>query len=193
MFGLVKESVPARFQRTFEGRPFDTCDYCRTSLRAQGVRYLVMKYHDDSELRSELAVCRACSTTLKQGYSAESKESLKQVYDQVYVEKRLNILVHADPEADLATLMTSQCSLCGVPRGQVSEWFEYALCEGEQLIYYTHPSMVCAACSFKVYNSLSAESKEQKRRFFEQHFGYYPPGGQSIDAQNRTRSLWLMG
>jgi hypothetical protein len=35
--------------------------------------------------------------------------------------------------------------------------------------------MVCGPCALRVYDSLSKETKEAKRRFFERHFG--PPPG----------------
>jgi hypothetical protein len=176
VLGTCREPVPARFHRSFAEEPFNSCEYCRQPLRVPGTLYTISKYYAEEALRQEIAVCRRCSSALKAGYSEKSLLVLKNTYNREYVNRRVQILLQAGDGDDRTSLMTACCSLCHRPREQLAEYLEYALCEGDELIYYTHPSVVCAQCTMRLYNSLSIQTREHKRRFFQEQYGYPPPG-----------------
>gem|GEM_PF-2402583 len=190
VLGLSREKIPLKFQREFEGKPFENCEYCRTPLQVEGKRYLVFKYYVGGELRQELAVCHACRTELKNGYSEESKATLKKIYNDAYVAGRLEILFQLNENDNRYLAMTEKCALCQTLKIELSEFFEYAWCEGDELVYYTQPSLICSKCAQSVYNQLSAETKDHKRKFYEKHYGYPPPNVSSNDLTDIANSLW---
>lgn len=182
LLGLLREKIPTRFERTFEGRPFDTCSYCGKPLRAPDCYYLVTKYYSQGELQAEVAICQSCRQGMKLGYSQESLRALEQIYGADYQARRFEVLEAAGAEERIEKMLAN-CALCGRSRAELETWFEYALCEGEELIFLTQPSMVCEACTIRVNDQLSEETRRHKRRFFDQHFGFPPPEG--------VREEWL--
>jgi hypothetical protein len=190
VMGMCREKIPVRFYRTFEDRPFDTCGYCHKSIRVENTWYLIMKYYAEHELKAEIAICNDCSSELKQGYSEESKLALRKIYSNEYVNRRLQILFQAEEGDDKTTLMTSKCAICNEDREFVSEYFEYAHCVGEAIVFYTGPSMICDRCTMKIYDSLSSQTKDHKSRFFQKHFGFPPPGTNLEDPVDREFGFW---
>ena len=174
ILGLCREHIPIRFYRTFEDRLFDTCSYCHKPLLMDDTIYLIAKYYSGGELREEIVFCRTCSSQLRQGYSSESQQMLKQLYNAEYVRKRLKMLVEASENDDKVELMTSFCALCSINRTEAIEYFEYALCKGDEIMFYTHPSMICSKCTIQVYDRLSTQTKDHRHRFFEEQFGFPP-------------------
>lgn len=177
LFGLCREAIPRRFYRAFEDKLFDACSYCRRPLLIEGLRYLIMKYYAGSDLLQEIAICHQCSLDLKRGYSNESRQALQAIYDNKYVQRRLSILFDAEENDDRVALMTSHCSICLIGKEAIQEHFEYTYCENNNIVFYTHPSIVCDKCTLQIYNSLSEQTRDYKRRFFENHFGFPPHSG----------------
>ena len=188
LLGLLREKIPTRFERTFEGRPFDTCSYCGQSLRTPESYYLVTKYYSQGELQAEVAICQSCRRGMKLGYSEASKHALEQIYGADYQAQRFEILETAEREERLERMLAT-CALCGQSRSELETWFEYALCEDEELIFITHPSVICEACTIRINDQLSEETRRHKRRFFEQHFGFPPPEGMREEWRAVMESL----
>jgi hypothetical protein len=136
----------------------------------------VTKYYSKGELQAEVAICQACRQGMKLGYSQASLRALEQVYDAGYQARRFMILESVRAEERLESMLAN-CALCSQSRAELETWFEYALCEGEELIFLTQPSMICEACTIRINDQLSEETRRHKRRFFEQHFGFPPPEG----------------
>jgi hypothetical protein len=154
VLGLCRETIPPVFYRTFEDKPFDVCIFCHRPLLIDGSRYLIMKYYAGGELIQEMAVCHQCSSELRFGYSDESKQALKAIYDNAYVQRRLSILLQAKENDDRVALMTNQCSICQISKENLEEYFRYAYCENNEIVFYTHPSMACHKCTLLIYLSL---------------------------------------
>jgi hypothetical protein len=60
LLGSWRETIPVRFHRTFAGRPFETCDYCRRQVRRPGTSYIVNKYCEEGQLKQETVQCHIC-------------------------------------------------------------------------------------------------------------------------------------
>jgi hypothetical protein len=170
--GYLWDKVPRQFHRAFEDKPFDACDFCRKGLLADGVGYIVHKYYADNELRQETAVCLECLDELRRSYSQESLQILARIFDKSLFDARFGVV--ASKRENKAEFLTRQCLLCGAGKDQITTYFEYAYCDGEEIIYYTHPFMMCEPCALKVYEALSEETKDARRRFFRRHFGLPP-------------------
>lgn len=172
--GYLWGKVPRQFYRQFEDRPFDACDFCRKFLLADGVGYSVHKYYAAGELKQEFAVCDECSDGLRRSYSKESLQTLDDTFGMARTlsEQRARILLLKQP--DKVERLTRHCLLCGAAKDQVPGYIEDAYCDGEEIVYWTFPLMICEPCAIKVHESLSLETKEVRRRFFTRHFGYPP-------------------
>ena len=172
--GLLWDKVPRQFYRSFEDRPFDACDFCHKPLRADGVGYAVNKYYSGGELRQEFAVCVECSEELRRSYSKASLQTLEDTFSvsKIVTEARVKLLMYQGP--DKCEQLTRCCALCGARKDEVRAYIESAYCDGEEIIYWNFPLMICEPCAVRVHESLSAETKEARRRFFTRHFGYPP-------------------
>jgi hypothetical protein len=190
VLGACREPIPARFYRTFEDKQFDMCVYCHAPLLAIDTQYTIAKFYSRGELKEEIAVCRNCQSQMKEGYSAESLNTLKSIYSEAYVRQRLDILFQAEAGEDRVARMLAECSICSTPKDEVAASFEYALCQGNELVLYTHPSMVCDKCTLRIYDSLSEQTRDHKRRFMEEHFGF-PPSGSKV-RESDVESLHLL-
>jgi hypothetical protein len=51
----AREPVPAHFHRSFEGRPFEACDFCGKARLEPAASYTVNKYFAQGTLRQEIA------------------------------------------------------------------------------------------------------------------------------------------
>jgi hypothetical protein len=76
-------------------------------------------------------------------------------------------------QSEIPRRLTENCLFCSRAKSEVSEYFEYALCEGNELLCAVYPSMQCGGCMRKVVNSLSTDTLDMRRKFFQKHFG--PP------------------
>ncbi len=170
--GPRRGPIPHRFERTFEGRPFHHCDFCRRPLRRPGTVYMIIKYHAENELSQELAICQACMADLRKGYSEQSLRATEAHYAGERMQERRNLVREiAEPDADA---LTHRCWRCTEERTQVSQSFDYALCDGEQMLYAAYPFMQCGDCTLELARALSDETLEFRQRFFENHFGLPP-------------------
>jgi hypothetical protein len=189
MLGSSREPVPARYQRTFEERPFDTCDFCGAPLLVPGRRYTVIKLYSAGELRQEMALCSGCGRELRKGYSAESEEAMAQIFAQVPVARRA--MVAADEGADRMEKLAGRCVLCDLPREEAKTHVEYALCEANEIVYSFHPFAVCDDCIVRIYDALSQKTKDAERRFYDDHFGFPPPGTPSLERVPERLPVWV--
>jgi hypothetical protein len=112
-------------------------------------------------------------TRLRRSYSQQSLRTLADTFPSSLFSGQIELAWTQGH--DRAELMTRHCLLCRTPKGQAEIYFEYAYCDGEDILYHANPFMMCGPCALRVYDSLSKETKEAKRRFFERHFG--PPPG----------------
>jgi hypothetical protein len=193
MLGNCREPIPLRFYRTFEDELFDVCGYCGSPLLDADLYYTIAKVFFEGQLREEIAVCRNCQSGMKEGYSIESLSALKSIYSETYLQRRLEILYRTGADEDRVANMLAQCSICSAPRDESTTYIEYALCMRTDLVFYTHPSMVCEKCALHIYNSLSEQTKEHKRRFMQEHFGFPPPDSSVQEEDAKKLPIWLLG
>jgi hypothetical protein len=195
ILGSSRQPVPPRYHRTFEEKPFDTCDFCAQPLLAPDTRYTVTKFFSGGELSQELAICSGCGDELRKGYSAESQEASAQIFAEVPVARRAlrasqEGVDHAD-RVELVEEMTGRCLLCDTPREEANSHVEYALCEGTEIVYSFYPIAVCDDCLIRIYDALSEKTKEAGRRFYDDHFGFPPPGAPSLQRRPERMPVWI--
>ena len=170
----VREPLPVRYHRTFEDRPFDSCDYCHKPLLVPYAGYVITKLVIEGELRQEIAMCTACHQGLTQRYSDESRAVLDRTFSGIMLARR-----QAVPPAGgsgRVEVMTRHCLLCGVDRAKTTAYVEYAACESNEIVYGEFPYMLCEQCLRAVHMSLSEQTREERGRFDKEHFGFPPPG-----------------
>lgn len=172
IIGSWRGPIPIRFHRSFADEPFGRCDYCRRLLLVPGTGYTINKYYVQGELNQETAHCRACRQKLRGGYSEESLKSQRRMWSGIATMERLDI--SSDPGIDRASILTSRCILCGLPKEEAEVHCEYAYCEGHEVVYYVHPMMVCGGCLLRLFNALSEKTRDHRRRYFEGHYGLPP-------------------
>lgn len=175
ILGGWRDDIPVRFYRTFADEPFMTCDYCRRPLLEPGTRYVISKVYAGGELLQELAQCYGCRQELKSGDSQASTTAIAQLFAQATKSQRF--AVAADPTLDRPAMLMRNCLLCGVSNEHVSTYVEYAYCEGREIVYYVHPSMVCEDCLVHLHDALSEETKDHRRRWQQKHYGFPPCWG----------------
>jgi hypothetical protein len=195
ILGSSRAPVPPRYHRTFEEVPFDTCDFCGKPLLVPDTRYTVTKFFSGGELSQELAICSGCGDELRKGYSAESQEASAQIFASVPVARRAlqasqGEIDHAD-RVEVAEEMTCRCLLCDAPREEAKAHVEYALCEGTEIVYSFYPITLCDDCMIRIYDALSEKTKEAGRRFYDDHFGFPPPGAPSLQRQPERMPIWV--
>jgi hypothetical protein len=183
----IRLPIPAQFHRTFEDRPFDTCDFCGRALRVTGTRYMIAKYYSAGELRQEVSLCAETMGALRKCYSEPSLKSMEQWYSPKLISARMEFA--RSLRGDLPQQLTERCVFCSRPKSELSEYFEYAQCEGSELLCLTYPSMQCGGCTLKILNSLSAPTLEMRRRFFEEHFGLPPNVNLGVWAESELSAL----
>ena len=189
ILGSSREPVPLRYQRTFEEKPFETCDFCARPLLSPGTRYTVTKFYAGGELSQEMAICSDCGKELRQGYSAESQEASAQIFAAVPIAHRA--LIAADDSVDRIEEMAGRCLLCDATREEAESHVEYALCEANEIVYSFYPIAVCEGCMLRIYDALSEKTKEAGRRFYDDHFGFPPPGAPSLERRPERMPVWL--
>lgn len=170
--------IPEHFERTFEVGRFEACDFCRRPLLQNGEYYMIIKYHTEGELKQEMAICQHTMTELGSGYSAHSSSATRDFYlvgELVAHQARLR----ERPSMPLDQIL-DRCWRCSKPRSEVDQWFDYAAFDGKQMLVNTYPFMQCGECTVELVRSLSPETVEMRRRFFEIYFGP-PPGGYLLE------------
>jgi hypothetical protein len=171
--GGWREPIPERYHRAFEGRPFDTCDFCRRPLLVPGTQYVVSKVYTLGELQQETVMCDGCRAELTAHDSDESRQTMERIFETVRRSERL--ATAALRGTDRAERMTERCVLCGLPKAGADWYIEHARCESNEIVYYMHPFVVCHTCTLRIHDQLSEQTRGERGRFYERHFGFPPP------------------
>lgn len=172
VLGSWRETIPETFHRSFAGKPFQRCDYCRRRLVVRGTSYIINKYYEEGDLKQETVQCRDCREGLGAGYSEESLESLRRLWSGVLSSERLEIA--ANPGVDRTSILTGRCILCGLAKEEASVHCEYAYCEGQEIVFLVHPLTICGECLVHLFDALSEKTKDYRRRYSERHYGLPP-------------------
>lgn len=178
VMGAQRGPIPQRYQRTFEERPFEACDFCAKPLLEAGTRYTITKVHVEGELRQELAICLDCTAILEQGYSEQSRRATQWLLFDFAPGTRLRAAMRED--GDPIERMTRSCLLCDTLREEALTFVEYAACEGGEIVYQSNPFLICETCLLRINDLLSDQTKEAWRRFWDDHFGFPTPGAPAL-------------
>jgi len=187
MLASVRVPIPLQFFRTFEDRPFETCDFCAKGLGEAGSQYMIVKDYSGGELRQEVSLCSETLDGLRSCYSQESLRSMETWYSPELIASRRAFV--RSIQNDLPRWLTENCLFCSRPKRELNGFFEYALCEGSELVCLVYPSMQCGDCTLKVVNSLSTQTLDMRRRFFREHFGPPPDVSLGVWAEANLSAL----
>ena len=187
ILGGWREPIPQRFWQFFREKPFNSCGICFQPLLLPHKRYFIHKYYVQSELQEEIAMCLDCRNKVSQHYSKQSKEAIKKIYAKEKINERVRLVSQLSPSGDRSAILTANCFLCGNNKNHSPTYVEYAYCEGEDLVYYAYPLMICELCAQNIHVNLSSETRELWQRFFEEHFGFPPTN--PINAERTYRNL----
>jgi hypothetical protein len=172
LVGARRATIPIHFERGFEEGPFESCDFCGRLLRLRDSLYMIIKYHSEKELKQELTICYSCMGELKRTYSERSLEATQAFFaDERLESHRARIRANPPPGTDE---LTDRCWRCAKARETLSEFIDYAWCEGTELLVSTYPFMQCGRCTLDLVKSWSEQTVEARRRFVADHYGLPP-------------------
>ena len=175
MEGLRTE-IPKLFYRTFEDKPFESCDFCSQSF-GEATQYVIMKFGSAQELKQEISLCMECGQKLNSQYSDESKQIIKDSFGDSFLHARLERTLEIKSDREL--VLTAECAKCGTPRDEAKEHVTYGFFEGGSILYYVPPYMLCDGCIISLYDQLSEKTKEIEGRFLADHLGLPPEFGEA--------------
>ena len=190
------EKIPERYHRTFEGKPFDTCDFCRESLLDADKYYLIYKIFEGHNLLQKIVLCNTCIADLQKGMSEESKLAMQGWLDRERMVLWRDPIILGD-EPDKSVILTGRCAACEKPRSELERHVEYVLCAEDRLYLRTvHPFSVCEECIIQLDNLLSKKTKEHEDDFIRRFLGL-PPDFNSIQPREtveryNTLKKWMI-
>lgn len=163
-----KKPVPREFHSEYEGRPFRNCSHCGEPLAAFS-NYQINKAWRNNECVFEYVFCEECRERMLESFSLESKQRLMQ-----HQEKHLRD-VHG----------TAECAFCGSSRAgtAMQDYIVTALCSGEHLL---DSIMICEPCQLITHELLSDQTRDVRRRFFEDLPGI-PPDWEGLPIPEHGR------
>ncbi|MGD8625530.1 MAG: hypothetical protein PVF47_18500 [Anaerolineae bacterium] len=188
VFGAHREPLPQRYHRTFAEKPFETCDLCHRPLLVPGTQYLVTKLFGGGELRQEMAMCKPCQKALEKTYSHESRRATAQLFSTVSRGQRLRLAAEAG--ADRVARLTGHCLLCGAAKEDLETYVEHAGCESNEIVYALYPYMLCEDCLLRAYEVLSEKTRQERGRFYGDHFGFPPPAHPFAEKPQERLLSW---
>lgn len=188
-FGPWHGPIPPRYHRTFEEKPFDRCDYCHRPLLEPDTEYAIVKLHFEGELRQEMVMCSACGEEMQESYSQESQQAMERIFSRVPLHQRLRLA--SGRARDRLARMTERCLLCSKLVEEVSGYAEYAHCQASELVYHVFPAIICDGCMVRVNDALSDKTKDEWRRFYDEHYGFPPAGWPARERVEDELPVWI--
>ena len=150
------------------GAPFANCVRCAVPLSEAMMPWLVNKDYVAGECVLEYAICQGCRDEVADGFSEESRESVRNFLEtEVDWEARCEELaLDADPLRRIAN-----CIACGAGREQVGRFAISAMIDAEgRMVMGALPLLMCGDCVGRATAGLSPESRQVWRAFIENHF-----------------------
>jgi hypothetical protein len=167
------DPIPIQFQQGFFDGYFQSCQFCQCNLLDDRCNYIINKSYVDHQLVYEIAMCVTCKMELNKAYSKESIESINKLFPwKDILEKRMDIIL-ADVEKKYEVL-TDSCTLCNEKKENLANYYEYAFCNGKDLVYYHYPYLLCETCGLKIYTALSKKTINAVNEYFYSYFGAPP-------------------
>ncbi len=171
--------IPSKFYNTLTEKAFQECGICGNNLHANNLAYLIEKAYrrfpneGGEELLFEIAVCHACARDMRTQLSEDSRKAVNNFFYQEFM-ARLKELRDADDE-----YLMSHCMLTGKPLAEMSEYQIYAHCQGSGMADHGAAYILSGEVVERIQNLLSEETKDQMRKFSDDHLGT-PPEIQKI-------------
>jgi hypothetical protein len=137
-----------------------------------------------------MAVCLPCQKTLEKTYSPESRQATAQLFSTVSHGQRLRLAAKAG--IDRVAHMTARCLLCGAAKEDLELYAEHAGCESNEIVYALYPYMLCEACLLRAYEVLSEKTRQERGRFYGDHFGFPPPAQPFAERPEERLKGWFL-
>lgn len=171
--------IPEKFNNTLTEKPFSDCGICGRDLHSNNLAYLIEKAYrrfpenGGEELLFEIAVCHDCARNMRTQLSKESRKAVNEFFYQEFM-TRLQELREADDE-----YLLSHCLLSGKPLAEMKEYQIYAHCQGAGMADHGASYILSDEVIEQIQNLLSDETRDQLRKFSDDHLGT-PPELQKI-------------
>lgn len=149
--------IPPEFHSIEHDGPFETCSRCATSL-ADCDHFQINKAWRAGECTFEYAFCSKCRDSLLDEFSEESKT---------------NLMRHQEKHLRDTAAGTDACAFCGCQRKEIptQDFTTTALAKGDRML---DSLLICFDCQTVMHELLSQQTKDVRRRFFEDIPGVPP-------------------
>lgn len=137
--------------------PFEHCSRCGATLN-EGNAYQINKAWRGGECIFEYAFCTECRDSLLEEFSEESKR---------------NLMRHQEEKMRDGASGTGECAFCGCDRTNIEhqDFTITALCIYHEIV---DSLLICFNCQTGMHELLSQQTKDVRRRFFEEVPGVPP-------------------
>lgn len=154
------------------GREFSHCVRCRMPLLETDGPWLVNKDYFRGECVREYAICRVCRDAVTEGFSDESKESVRSFLETAIDWEGWLARAMMMPDA---TGRFAGCVSCGAKREQVDGFGVSAYFDpGGSLVAGPLPLLICGGCVGRMTAGLSEESRGVWKDFQERYLTGFP-------------------
>lgn len=149
--------MDAEFHSIEHDGPFEHCSRCGAVL-AEGEYYQINKAWRGGECIFEYAFCSECRDGLLEEFSEESKT---------------NLLNHQQQHMREGATGTQDCAFCACKREAIpqQDFTTTALCEQNRVL---DSLLICFDCQAGMHELLSQQTRDVRRRFFEEVPGVPP-------------------
>ena len=170
------------------GREFEQCTKCGTTLAETHEPWIINKEWHRSECVMEYAICHTCRGEMMASISQESARHVQSFFEQ-HIDPMRWIGQFSVDEEDHPTPLIDHCFACAAPRDDAEGFGISAMLQSAgTLDIGPLPVMICHACSAKVEEGLSKETRDSWQRFVDENF----PGPPSLDEPTPRRRFPAM-
>lgn len=149
--------MDSEFHSVEHDGPFEQCSRCGAALD-HGKAYQINKAWRSGECIFEYAFCSDCRDSLLDEFSEESKN---------------NLMKHQEEKMRDGANGTGECAFCGCERSGIAnqDFTTTALCIYDHVL---DSLLICFDCQAGMHELLSQQTKDVRRRFFEEVPGVPP-------------------
>ena len=157
-------------------RAFTHCLQCKLPLVELAEAWLVNKEFQKDECVLEYAICQPCRDSVTNQLSEESKESVRRFLEQeIDWQERMREFLFSPNLVE----RFDACIACRTPRDETAGFAISALYDsGGFLTTGALPLLICHACTGRIRETLSVESRAVWSNFVNQHFSGPPDDNQ---------------
>ena len=153
--------------------PFQHCMICNAVLADDEVEYLVERIFRGTEPIVEYAMCTVCQQEMCSELSEESQEQIRQVFERVDYEARIDRLRESLGEDSVAPWL-DRCILTGKRREECRGYQIIGQFRGAQMCLSITPFMLSDQAVEEIMKVISKKTRDRLEGFMGDHFGMPP-------------------